>query len=283
MNKYSYFIMGMPEAGKTTFLAALWYCLTNSNKNRLKFKKNNGDLNYLSNICEVWAQLETMPRTKQGFEELDITLVLEDNNGMEIELTFPDISGETFQAQYDNREMTSELAKYIKSTSDIILFINPMTVNETNWISEIPEQVRSDQEDTNNINSEVNTRIPLQVQLVELLQFVKHIRNQLPVKLEILVSAWDMIENSNETKNLKPEEYIREHLPLLWQYIASNVEFYNTVFFGISAQGGLVENKDKLLEIEDPCDRVFIIDNDGKRSGDITLPLCRIVGEVYGE
>ncbi|MBN1063621.1 TRAFAC clade GTPase domain-containing protein [Clostridium botulinum] len=280
MNKYSYFIIGMPEAGKTTFLAALWYCLTNSNKNRLRFKKSNTNLNYLSKICEDWAQVKTIPRTKQGFEELDITLVLEDDNRKEIELTFPDLSGETFQSQYNNREMTSELAKYIISSSEIILFINPMTVNETNLIAEIPRQIRGDKENSNIQNNEVNTRVPLQVELVELLQFIKYIRNKLPIKLEVLVSAWDVIEDDVNTKELKPEEYIREHLPLLWQYIVANAEFYDGVFFGISAQGGFLKNRDKLLEIEDPCDRVFIIDNYGKRSGDITLPLCRIAGDI---
>lgn len=278
MNKYSYFIMGMPEAGKTTFLAALWYCLTNSNKNKLVFKDSNRNLNYLSDMCEKWAQLEDIPRTKQGFEELDITLILKDDNGTEIELTFPDISGETFQSQYDNREIANELAKYIKDTSGIILFINPMTVNETNFIADVPKEVRRGNEENN-----IPKKVPLQVQLVELLQFVKYIRNESPVKLEILVSAWDVIENNVSIKSLKPEEYIKEHLQLLFQYVKANTDLYDTVFWGISAQGGILDDRGKLLEIEDPCERVFIIDNYGKRSRDITLPLCRIVGEAHGK
>jgi hypothetical protein len=268
--------MGMPEAGKTTFLAALWYCLTNSNKNKLVFKESSKNLSYLSDMCQAWAELKPIPRTRQGFEELDITLILKDENGSEIELTFPDISGETFQAQYDNREITTELYKYIKDTSGIILFINPMSVNEINFIAEVPKVSRTNNEDINIVK-----KIPLQVQLVELLQFVRYIRNETPVKLEILVSAWDVIEKNNNTKDLKPEEYIKEHLPLLSQYVKSNTDFYDTAFWGISAQGGFLDDKDYLLGKEDPCDRVFIIDNDGRRSGDITLPLCRIVGDVH--
>lgn len=294
MNKASCFIMGMPEAGKTTFLAALWYCLTNSNKNKFKYKESNKNLNYLSNICEDWAQLKTLPRTRHGFEELDITLVLEDKYGKEIELTFPDLSGETFQSQYDKRETSLELSKYIKNTSCIILFINPMTINETIWIAEIPEKIRNNETNTNSMGNLANERVPLQVQLVELLQFVQYIRNQLPVKLELLISAWDVIENSNDRSTVKPEEYIREHLPLLWQYIKANTEIFDPLFFGVSAQGGNLNSDDKsqgnnledrvkLLEIEDPCERVFIIDNNGRKNADITLPLYKIVGGEYGK
>ena len=51
----SIFIMGLPAAGKTTYLAALWHCLTNKQKTKLKIVKYNNDQTYLSSISQLWA------------------------------------------------------------------------------------------------------------------------------------------------------------------------------------------------------------------------------------
>ena len=118
-----YFIMGLPEAGKTTYIAALWYILNNSNESSLRIDNYSGDLSYLTDIGKKWANIEKMPRTLKPSEKLSIELPLTNSRNEQIILTFPDLSGESFQEQYVNRVAKIEHAEFIKDCLGVFLFI----------------------------------------------------------------------------------------------------------------------------------------------------------------
>ena len=117
------YIMGLPNAGKTTYLAALWYSL-NSALMENKIKLNTmGNATYLAELSKKWVNAEQLGRTKLGYENTEISIDIVDENENVFNLKFPDLSGETFQNQYEKREILDELVKYIRSADGILFFI----------------------------------------------------------------------------------------------------------------------------------------------------------------
>lgn len=274
MNTEKYFIMGLPAAGKTTYLAALWYVLDNSTDSCFKINKYAGDLTYMTNIANKWVGAEELSRTHKSTEKLKIELPLKSSHDEDITLAFPDLSGESFQGQYEEREIKVKHSKLITDCSGVFLFIHPEKIKEPFLIPEVPALIRKcETEDTSTEEKVWDIKeVPTQVQLVELLQFLIFLRNSQPVSLAIVVSAWDRI-NKAQT----PEQFIKERLPLLWQYLMSNSEFLSITYCGVSAQGGDLSESEKLLEITNPCDRITVIDNEGNKFKDITLLISWIL------
>lgn len=277
-NKKACFIIGLPEAGKTTFLAALWHCLNNSTSEMcLKIYDYSGDVKYLSGIGDKWVKYEQMPRTKPEFEQSKITLLLKNNDENIIEFQFPDLSGESFQKQYINREANIEQVELVQKSNGILLFINPL-IKEPQFISNIPPEIRGN---TNIADVQYSSRKalehdPTQVQLVELMQFIMFMRSNKPVNLGIIISAWDTVEC--QESGILPEKFIKNRMPLLWQYLVSNSHSFKTTYYGVSAQGGLLEDE-RLWDIINPVERINVVLNDGKHFHDITLPLDMMVKE----
>ncbi|WP_366924199.1 hypothetical protein MFMK1_001157 [Metallumcola ferriviriculae] len=274
------FIMGLPEAGKTTYLAALWHCLNNKENLSLRIKTYTEDHSYLSGISAKWADAEEVSRTKPEFEKKAITLSLENNKEDEITLAFTDLSGESFQHQYENREAKKEHVEFVQDCLGICLFVHPEKIKEPYFISEVPASVREENIEGAIEHEPRNPREndPTQVQLVDLLQFITHMRGNKSVNLCIMISAWDLLKETCQ-KEMGPENYIKTRMPLLWQYLKSNSNVFLLEYYGVSAQGGQLEDQEKLLEINDPCDRIMVVDNDGNLLNDITLPLNRIVSK----
>ncbi|WP_319403930.1 hypothetical protein [uncultured Anaeromusa sp.] len=274
MNAKSCFIMGLPEAGKTTYLAALWYCLSQPDKNVLKLKKYSNNHKYLAQLSETWLSGSKVSRTNIHAEEKTLTLTLKGCSNEEYEVTFPDLSGETFQRQYIDREIGSDIAECVCQCDGILYFVNPLKIEEPHLISDVPEHLRPSNVDSREVTLRNPTQSdPIDVQLVELLQFVKYLREDEPVRLGMVVSAWDTIR---ESKYDIPEKFIKENLPLFWQYLLANQKIFDVFYFGVSAQGNSLESqadKDEVLKIEDQTERIIVVDNDKNRSTDITMPL----------
>ncbi len=121
-------------------------------------------------------------------------------------------------------------------------------------------------------------RTPTQVILVELLQTILRLRAGLPLRLVIVISAWDaqlMVDAS-----VTPQSWLESDVPLLAQFIEANSEHLPTLAFGISAQGGDYENPDELAHLQghvtDYIARVIVSTNTGSKSHDITLPVAWI-------
>ena len=281
MNVKKCFIMGLPEAGKTTYLAALWYVLNDTKDSSLKIKQYTGDHSYLVDISKKWANIEEIPRTKPEFEKQSIELLLVNNQNENVALAFPDLSGESFQHQYEKREVKIEHAEFIKDSSGVLLFIHPDKIKEPWLISEVPARLREGKPEEDKRESKPRNPIeddPTQVQLVELLQFLTYIRTNQTIQMCIIISAWDKVEAISP--DIKPGILIKEKMPLLCQYVKSNPEIFNMTYFGISAQGDELKECEKLLEYTNPSDRIKVIDKDGNKSKDIALPISWIMSNI---
>ena len=272
------FIMGLPGAGKTTFLAALWHSInSNSFATKLKLEKiDNGQ--YLAQLSRKWVDAEPLERTVPSNEQKDIGIKLRTANGMTFDLFFPDLSGETFQKQYEQRVISEELSEYIQTSDAILIFIHVDKVKPTGLISEHSTDV-PEEDFASKIVRDPKKHDPLQVQMIELLQFIISIRKDKLTKtnMDFVFSAWDLVKQT--ALDMTPADFLFKNMNMLWQFCNSNsdVLHYNT--WGISAQGADYAHKETLLEKNSPIERIIVEDSVGNKGGDITLPLYLLMGE----
>ena len=88
-------------------------------------------------------------------------------------------------------------------------------------------------------------------------------------KLAICISSWD----KKEKEGFSPKEYLEKRSPVLYHFI--QYHFRNVAYFGVSAQGFDYNNSDEKEEMKHKtqmCNRAYIIDDNGQRSPDLTIP-----------
>lgn len=121
-----------------------------------------------------------------------------------------------------------------------------------------------------------------QVQLVELLQFLAGRSNvQRPIRLAIVVSAWDKIEDiTAENVPGSADAWIRNRTPLLHQYLLCNEDEFQISFYAMSAQGGDTKDqvsRERWRNTYIKSSRIFIAGPDCSPH-DITEPVRRVLG-----
>lgn len=280
MNSRKCFIMGLPSAGKTTFLAAFWYSVQEKDKTLLTLKELKSDQSYLADLSNTWVGFEKVSRTSIDNEQNELFVMLTNREGDLFEVSFPDLSGESFQKQYVHREIKKGIVNDILTANAFLFFINPLETVLPCLISNIKQEIRQ------NETGSILTRSPLRddptaVQIVELLQFIREIKVDEMCKIGIVVSAWDL-EEAN--KHQIPEEYVKNQLPFLWQYLFSNKSAWETSYYGVSAQGGSIESLDEIIRLSEnstePIERIMIVNNHGEIYNDLTMLISHLlIGE----
>lgn len=263
--KRTYYIVGLPASGKTTFLAALGYCLINNENKQCKYTLGNfEDFDYISALSNRWAECEMLERTSMNTEE-GIVLPLIDDNGDLVEIVVSDKSGEQFSNMVSERKIPIEKISEIEGSEKIILFVNPDNISSDVMISDVNEEFRVSSEDIVGFKEE--RYMHEQAEYVELLQAISELKRD-TIYLKVVISAWDTYEGA-----CKPEELLKEKMPLLWQYLASNKEKIICEFWGVSAQGGALDDseiQEKLRNELYPSNRVIVVNEAGETSKDLT-------------
>lgn len=267
--------MGAPNAGKSTYLAALWHSVNQVEMpTKFKLQRMGKDTQYLYGLEKKWLAVEPLERTVIGQEISELTLLLTDGK-QDLEVEFPDLSGETFQNIYENREMSRLLYERIYKANSILYFVNVENIYHGELISEVSERIR------NSGQVEYKERRPsqddpTQVQIIDLLQTIAEIKRR-RVKLGIVFSAWDLID---DMANVNPREYLKYSMPMLWQYLEANHKKFDTAIWGVSALGGKIDDFEELLDIEDPVKRIKVINENMYISHDVTSIIVKMSGEA---
>ncbi|MEH6784418.1 MAG: hypothetical protein V7688_11085 [Alcanivorax jadensis] len=282
MNERSVVIIGLPESGKTTFLAALWHIVTSRElgETALQFGGLDiGDVSHLNDIARRWREAKIQDRTSvTGIRVVKMRLKAPD--GRVVSTAFPDAPGESYRQMWEVRECTREVASMLQQGA-VMLFVHADAISRPLWVADevqLNEElgIANDGEEPEPWTPEL---APTQVQLVDLLQLLR--REPLdsgPRRLAIMLSAWDKVSG----ESLSPEEFLRSNLPLLWQYLRLGGDSWEFEVYGVSAQGGEYDSNDRggvtspeaehLRSLDSPSKRIRLVRQD-EESHDLTEPL----------
>lgn len=280
MSTKRHVILGYPNSGKTTYLAALWHVIdAGATNTSLVLEKLTGDTAYLNGIKETWIKCRQVPRTHLTSEEMVEMFVRDTRTEQRMVLSLPDFSGETFQSIFADRECDEQFAEKFEGVEGILFFINADRSNDMMSVldhafDEEPAEIEED--DKPPLEDFDPRKVPEQTRIVELLQLLQENPFQ-PRRRRVVfaISAWDVVLHDG----ISPQEWVAREMPLLHQFLNNNSADFDLRFCGISAQGGEFseQNRAELLK-KTPAERV-ICEWEGSRGPDITQPLTWLGGD----
>ncbi|AXC13819.1 hypothetical protein ACPOL_4547 [Acidisarcina polymorpha] len=282
-------LVGLPKAGKTTFVAALWHVLNSEEiTDSLRLSVLGGDDTYLNQIRDEWLNYQEVIRTTQQNEAIPTMHLVDKSGQLKCALSVPDLSGETYVSQWLDREWSDKFAAAARGASGILVFIHPNQPLEApeitttmRMLAPFPEEESSSEDPVDEAVWDPERAAGI-VQLVEVLQFLQKNLHR-PLRIAVMVSAWDLIKARYAT----PQEFIRTRTPLLEQYMRTNGDTLNFTVFGVSALGGDLESKTDTdrLQNETACasDRIEVVPSTAENLHDITRPLRWALSWPEGE
>jgi len=281
-------ICGLPESGKTTFLAALWHIVTAREiQTTLRFHSlRSGDSKYLNEIATKWRSAKVQERTNLGAPTL-VSMNLVDKTGAHLRLTFPDLSGESYRRMWEERDCDRDVANILSGRTGLLFFVHADRIQPARWLVDLVALSKK-----LGLPVEAGKPVPwhprfapTQVQLVELLQlFHSPSLDVGPRRLAIVLSAWDKVAPEGRS----PSEFLTEKMPLLHQFLLANEVVHPWQVFGVSAQGGDYEPLPEahaqwspeqvaaLRDIDQPSMRVQLV-SENSTSHDLTEPIAWLI------
>ena len=238
MSTHYHSILGLPESGKTTYLAALWHVMDAGEvSTKLVLDKLIGDNTHLNKIVDAWRRCDKVPHTSMQDEKKVTIYAHAPASGQKIVIRFPDLSGESFTQQFAARSCAPDYVEGFSGKGGIILFVSANRSSDGMTLADIAPAIGDADEPTPpGIEKEWTADfVPEQVRLVDLLQFLLRppfLRR--PRRLAVVISAWDVVLAPRPA----PEQWLARELPFLHQFLTNNPESFSVRVYGISAQGG---------------------------------------------
>lgn len=277
-------MIGLPSTGKTTFLAALWYVVNNTDEvpEALELHSLKGNQEHLNRIQNQWLEYLEVDRTNPALQETVTMELINKNSSQRTEVYFPDISGEEFRQQFEERHCNKDYFKWIENSCGALFFINCGSIERNTTIDELDVLTKRIGGKTASTNTD-KEKIVLweeklasqQAKLVDLFQIIATadvIKEPFPVA--IILSAWDLVRAINNS----PKDFFEKSFPLLGQYLKSNQAIFDITHFGISAQGAKLDKnnpelaKELAIKTMIPSSRIIVKTEDDE-STDITKPI----------
>lgn len=276
-------ILGLPESGKSTFLAALWHLvIARDVDTTLRFGSlKAGDVTHLNALADRWRRAKRQARTPVGADRM-VSMNLVDAADQPVRLTFPDLSGEYCRRMWEERDCQTALAEILGEGGSVLIFINANAIELPRWVVDEADLAREiGQPIPEGQSVSWHPRLaPTQVQLVDLLQLLHEPPlDRGPRRVAILLSAWDKAKG----EGLDPAEFLKAKLPLLHQYLEQSADNWMWRVYGLSAQGGEYEDDEEnaprldeaeeLREMPQPSLRIQLV-NGAQVTHDLTEPIA---------
>lgn len=262
-------IVGLPSAGKSTYIGAFWAIEKDGGTNhKLTCKEYPSDTTYLDALKKNWLEQNIVERTL-NIEPQEICLKLHSEvTGNALELYIPDFKGEVFQRILSNN--AAEKAVQWCNETDCILYFIKYT-NEDILQDEIPQTTATHEPTQRETTAMQIIDISEWTQNIMLLKYLHtHVDSDIP--LAICISAWDKVSTE-----LSIESWVKSKHPLLYNFIQEH--FSNVKYFGVSAQG--LEYKEEKFEeyqrLTELKQRAYVYTD--KKSHDITEPFEFLINQ----
>jgi len=271
-------LVGLPESGKTSFLAALYYYVTSdiADKSMCECELSENAM-YLQGISSKWINCQPIGRTVllDNTQNRDVTIHLQDlNSHKKTTLHIPDLAGESFLNQFRERYWEQSYFNEFEVSAGMLLFIHPGKLRPHVLIDDMHGaiQILSEGDDEEVVPFKKD-EVPTQVVLVDILNYHGKFTANNPLPISVVISAWDEVLNKKEA--ISPRKWIEVELPLLYQYLNNNGDKFSWKVFGISAQGGAITDETKVTELhqlDEPGERIIVQEGD-IRNNNICAPI----------
>jgi len=255
----------------------------------LRLKSLQGDDRHLNHVRGKWLDYLKVDRTTISSEELVSMELTRTDRKESVQLFFPDVSGERFRQQIEERQCRKDYFVQVQEALGALFFIHSGQIDRPNRIDEAESLAQTIRNDVNNQEclSADNPILwqpsftPTQVKLVDLLQILTGVPNiRKPYHLVIIFSAWDLVLRIESS----PKVFLEKRLPLFDQYLKANSELLDTKVYGVSAQGGRLDDEASRRRLAEqnqrPSERI-IVRSDDIDSHDITEPIKWLMGRAY--
>jgi hypothetical protein len=269
-------LIGMPQTGKSTFLGAFWGVIQSPLEPAVREASFAGDRSYIQRLAEQVARGREIDRTG-----------VDTNEAMAVELEFdglgtanvlvPDTSGESLRVLVESQVWHSRLHDACSQATAVALFVHPARVRVPQRVSllEVAGAQDADVHDEAVVPFDVHDHACTAAELIDVFENVTELcRERWPIRVALIVSAWDRVDG-----DLTPYEWLAARLPGVLSTIESNPELAALEVFGVSAQGGSLDERDELLAKGEICDRVYARD----RSGLPVSLIAPVRWAVFGE
>jgi hypothetical protein len=253
---------------------------------RLKFDSLVGaDHAHLNAIMRRWQHAKEQIHTEIASGKI-VSMNLRDDQGQRIRMTFPDLSGESYQEMWEVRECAPKLAELLREGEGILLFVHADKIKRPIGVAETTQQTAGLGGGASAAGPAKEWHpkdAPTAVQLVEMLQMLRCEALQAPSRrLAVVLSAWDKV--AEEEPDTTPDEYLARELPLLDQYLRYGADGWDVRIYGLSAQGGDFERDGQtddpdrnervaaIRSLDDASDRICLMTPE--LSKDLTEPIA---------
>ena len=209
-----------------------------------------GDRSYLQRLGDQVARGEEIGRTEISTAEgMQLTLGFEEGD---VTVHIPDLGGETLRLLVEDRVWHRRLEDTVAASNAMLLFLHPEKVRLPITIA-MAEQILSrgrlpagtdGLETSDKLSAESGTERELPkfrpgnactaAQCLDALEnILAYQRTQWPVRLGIVISAWDTVDGLPT-----PASWLKERLPALHSFVNANTDMVDWRVYGVSAQGG---------------------------------------------
>jgi len=272
-------LLGLPGAGKTTYLAAFYIEAERPDATadvRIT-RYTAGQREYLNELADRLADRKNVERTSQEQPgELRLPLAFATSEGERL-LTVPDVSGELLRDGMERRVLPAEIVEPLRASDGALLFVRPdqlVEAVEVGGLAELLEFAPVKGVDGLQPEDWSLDLAATQARLVDVVQEVLDARERLPLRLAVVVSAWDTVG-----EDMTPDRWAGENLALLVQLLQSDPRVQFAVF-GVSAQGGDFERDDDVERLKPMplAERGFAVRGDRPDRVVVTAPLRWVLG-----
>lgn len=256
-------MLGLPESGKSTYLGALYYLLRKRADERLKLASDPEERDYLQELENHWLRFLAFERsTHPGVREIELDLRGPETG--EIALSIPDVSGESYNHLWEDGIWSASVRELAASADGIMLFLRPAKLK----VPELIDVSLPPQEDGSKPVGWEAEMSPTQAIICDLLELIGNERSSPVESIAVVIAAWDTATDLG----IDPPKWLELQVPLLWQWLCAQENPFRFQTFGISAQGGDVDDEEtrkRLAENPDPLARVL----DGPGANGLLDPL----------
>jgi hypothetical protein len=266
--------LGLPRTGKSTFLGAFWALIQSPFEASVREASFSGDRSYVQRLADQVARGEEPDRTAlDADEELAVEVYFEPE-GL-ADLLIPDTSGESLRVLAERRIWYPRLLAACTDATAILVFIHPerLRVPQRIVVAAAGEQTAPGEQGESapeDVEFHPGDAVRFQAQehactAAELIDVFENLAecwsDRRPIRVGVVISAWDRVGGDPKPT---PYEWMAARLPGVLATLESNRDVADFEVFGVSAQGGALEDRDELLAKGEICDRVFAEDRDGR-------------------